>query len=197
MKPLMIHTVHDCAEPVASTLRATQSSLGFIPNLFGVLAESAPALAAFAALNSQFARTSFSPTERELIALTVSTDNHCSYCVAGHSAFAAMQAVDEGVVQALRDGQPIPDPRLESLRRFTLSLLRSRGMVSSTEIKQFLDAGYTQQQLLEVILGITVKVMSNLTNNAIRIPLDEVFAPYAWQAPRTPIPMPTTQPKAA
>lgn len=195
MKPFLIHTVHDCAEPVASRLRATQSSLGFIPNLFGVLAESAPALAAFAALNSQFAKTTFSPTERELIALTVSTENHCGYCVAGHSAFAALQAVDEGIVQALREGKPILDPRLQCLRRFTVSLLRSRGKVSSTEIDQFLNAGYTQQQLLEVILGITVKVMSNLTSNAIGIPLDEAFAPYAWQAPV--LPMPTFQHNAA
>jgi hypothetical protein len=68
-------------------------------------------------------------------------------------------------------------------------------MLSETELERFLDAGYTQRQLLEVILGICVKVMSNLTNNAVGIPLDETFAPYAWQA--APVNVQTTQPKAA
>ena len=166
-----------------------------MPNLFGVLAESAPALAAFAALNAQFAKSSFSPTERELIALTVSTENQCGYCVAGHTAFAAMQGVDEGIVQAVREGKPILDQRLEILSRFTRALVRERGMVSKREIERFLDAGYTQQQLIEVILGICVKVFSNLTNNAIGIPLDDAFEPYEWQA--APFRSQTAQPKAA
>jgi uncharacterized peroxidase-related enzyme len=195
MKPFKIHTVQDTAEPMASILRDTQKALGFVPNLFGVLAESPAALAAFATLNAQFTKSSFNPTERELIALTVSTENQCGYCVAGHSAFAAMQGVDEGTVRALRDGKPILDRRLETLRRFTQALVRQRGMVSETEVERFLDAGYTQRQLLEVILGICVKVMSNLTNNAVGIPLDETFAPYAWQA--APVNVQTTQPKAA
>ena len=195
MTPFKIHTAQDTAEPVTSILRGTENSLGFVPNLFGVLAESAPALAAFAALNAQFAMSSFSPTERELIELTVSTENQCGYCVAGHTAFAAMQGVDEGIVQAVREGKPILDQRLENLRRFTRALVRERGMVSEMEIERFLDAGYTQQQLLEVILGICVKVMSNLTNNAIGIPLDDAFAPYQWQA--APVRFQTVQPKAA
>jgi uncharacterized peroxidase-related enzyme len=195
MKPFKIHTVQDTAEPVTSILRDTEKALGFVPNLFGVLAESPAALTAFATLNAQFTKSSFNPTERELIELTVSAENQCGYCVAGHSAFAAMQGVDEGIVRALRDGKPILDRRLETLRRFTLALVRKRGMVSETEIEQFLDAGYTQRQVLEVILGICVKVMSNLTNNAIGIPLDEAFAPYAWQA--APVHFQTTQPKAA
>jgi uncharacterized peroxidase-related enzyme len=195
MKPFKIHTVENTTEPVTSILNDTGKALGFVPNLFGVLAESPSALAAFANLNAQFANSSFSPTERELIELTVSTENQCGYCVAGHTAFAAMQGVDEGVVQAVRDGTPIPDERLQTLRRFTQVLVRQRGMVSETEIDGFLDAGYTQRQLLEVILGICVKTFSNLTNNTIGIPLDNAFGPYEWQA--VPVRFQTVQSKAA
>ena len=186
MTPFKIHTAQNTTEPVASILTGTEEMLGFVPNLFGVLAESPSALTAFTALNAQFAKSSFSPTERELIELTVSTENQCGYCVAGHTAFAAMQGIDESVVQALRDGKPILDQRLETLRCFTRALVRQRGMVTGTEIERFLDAGYTQRQLLEVILGICVKVFSNLTNNAIGIPLDDAFQPYAWHAGTTP-----------
>jgi uncharacterized peroxidase-related enzyme len=181
MKSFKIHTAQDTTEPVASILTSTKKALGFVPNLFGVLAESPSALTAFTALNAQFAKSSFNVTERELIELTVSTENQCGYCVAGHSAFAAMQGVDEEIVRAVRDGKPIPDHRLETLRQVTQALVRQRGMVTETEIDRFSDAGYTQRQLLEVILGICVKVMSNLTNNAIGIPLDDEFKPYEWQ----------------
>lgn len=195
MKRFKIHTAQSTAAPVSSILLATEKALGFVPNLFGVLAESPAALTAFASLNTQFAKSSFSATERELIELTVSTENQCGYCVAGHSAFAAMQGVDEEIVRAVRDGEPISDDRLESLRRFTQALVRQRGMVSEIEIEHFLDAGYTQRQILEVILGIAVKVMSNLTNNAIGIPLDDRFKPHVWQAAQ--VGFPDIQPKAA
>jgi uncharacterized peroxidase-related enzyme len=195
MKPFKIYTLQESAEPVASILSGTEMALGFVPNIFGVLAESPAALAAFAVLNTQFARSSFSPTERELIELTVSTENLCGYCVAGHSAFAAGQGVDDQIVRAVREGEPVPDGRLEILRRFTQAMVRKRGMVSETEIERFFEAGYIQRQLLEVILGICVKVMSNLTNNAIGIPLDDAFLPYEWQA--APVRFPTDQTKAA
>lgn len=185
MKPFKIHTAQESPEPAASILRDTQTALGFVPNLFGVLAESQCALAAFATLNAQFAKSSFSPTERELIQITTSTENQCGYCVAGHTAFAAMQGVDEDIVRAARSGRPIPDQRLETLRRFTQALVRQRGMVTETEIERFLAVGYTQGHLLEVILGICVKVFSNLANNATGVPLDDAFEPYAWQAAPT------------
>ena len=151
-----------------------------MPNVFGVLAGSPSALTAFATMNAQFAGSTLSAAEREVIQLTVSTQNHCGYCVAGHTAFAAMQDVDATIVAAVRNGAPIPDERLETLSRFTATLLQRQGMVTEDEIEQFLAAGYTRQQLLEVILGVCVKVFSNLTSNAIGIPLDDAFMPYAW-----------------
>lgn len=185
MQTFTIHTVQSAAASAASILQDTQNTLGFVPNLFGVLAESTPALQAFAALNTLFAESTFSAAERELIQLTVSTQNRCGYCVAGHTAFAAMQGVDEALVQASRNGTPVADRRLETLRRFTQSLVQQRGGVSETEIGWFLDAGYTRRQLLELILGVCVKTFSNLANNAIGIPLDDAFQPHEWQPTAT------------
>ena len=185
MKPATIYTVETAPETSAPILRNLDKTLGFVPNVFGILADSPCALTAFATLNAQFAESSLSVTERELIQLTVSAENHCSYCVAGHTAFAAMQGVDEAIVEAVRNGAPIPDQRLETLKRFTQALLHRQGMVTEGEIEQFFAAGYTRRQLLEVILGICVKVFSNLTNNAIGIPLDDAFVPYEWHETAT------------
>lgn len=181
MQTFTIHTVQSAAAPAAAILQDTESTLGFVPNLFGVLAESTPALQAFAALNTLFAESTFSAAERELIQLTVSTENRCGYCVAGHTAFAAMQGVDGALVQAARNDTPVAARRSETLRRFTQALVQRRGGVSETEVRRFLDAGYTRRQLVELILGICVKTFSNLANNVIGIPLDDAFQPHEWR----------------
>ena len=187
MTTATIYSPENAPESSAPILRDLDQTLGFVPNVFGVLAGSPSALTAFATLNAQFAGSTLSVTEREVIQLTVSAQNHCGYCVAGHTAFAAMQGVDEAIVTAVRNGAPIADQRLETLRRFTSALLQRQGMVTEAEIEQFLAAGYTRQQLLEVILGVCVKVFSNLTSNAIGLPLDDAFMPYAWHEDATSI----------
>jgi len=163
-------------------LFAIQGMLGFVPNVFAVIAESAPALGAFVELNNRLSASSFDATEREIIQLATSAENRCTYCVAGHTAFAHMQDVSSDVVNAVRNDEPIADPRLEALNQFVRSLVRSGGMVPQSELDEFLDAGYTKAQVLEVILGICVKTFSNLANNVIGIPLDDEFKPFAWQS---------------
>jgi uncharacterized peroxidase-related enzyme len=152
-----------------------------VPNLFGVIAESPTALRAFVQLNNLFAQTNFNATSREIIQIAVSVENDCNYCVAGHSAFADMQNVPATIIKAIRNNQPVEDTKLEALNQFTRQVVRNKGYVSDETVQEFLDAGYTQAHVLEVILGLCVKTFSNLVNNIIGIPLDEQFAPHEWQ----------------
>lgn len=181
MTTFKVHTAETAQAPADNLLAATESTIGFVPNLFGVIAESPTALRAFVQLNNLFAETNFNATSREIIQIAVSVENVCNYCVAGHSAFADMQSVPEAVVQAIRNNQPVEDNKLEALNQFTRQVVRNKGYVSDETVQEFLDAGYTQAQVLEVILGICIKTFSNLVNNIIGIPLDEQFAQHAWQ----------------
>lgn len=182
MKPLKIHTPQSAQPPAGEMLAGIRDMLGFVPNLFGTIAESAPALQAFIHLNRGFAESSFDATAREVIQTAVSVENNCGYCVAGHTAFAEMQRLPGDVIEAVRNNRPLSDPKLEALNRFARALVRERGMVSEREVQRFLDAGHTPAQVLEVILGICVKTFSNLAGNALGIPLDDAFAPHAWPA---------------
>lgn len=182
MHPFKIHSTTDAPPPSDDLLNAVDDMIGFVPNVFAVIAESPPALKAFIELNQQFAHSDFNATSREIIQTAASVENQCAYCVAGHTAFAGMLDVPGEVIDAVRDDRPITDRKLEALNLFTRSLVRSRGMVPEKEVRQFLAAGYTPAQVLDVILGICVKTFSNLTNNVIGIPLDEEFAVHAWQA---------------
>ncbi|MCG8435980.1 MAG: carboxymuconolactone decarboxylase family protein [Gammaproteobacteria bacterium] len=84
------------------------------------------------------------------------------------------------MVAALREGTPIPDMKLEALRRFTAKVVQSRGFVSEQDIEDFLAAGYGNEQILEVILGVGLKTLSNYTNHFADTPVDQAFQPQAW-----------------
>mgnify|MGYP002640503299 CR=1 FL=1 len=180
MKPFKIYSTETATPPADKLLFAVQDMVGFVPNVFAVLAESEPSLRAFIDLNRQFSGTSFNAIEREIIQTATSAENLCTYCVAGHTAFAHMQDIDSRIINAVRNNEPVDDSKLESLNQFTREMVRSRGMVSQHQLDDFFNAGYTPAQAQEVILGICVKVFSNFSNNMIGIPLDDAFIPFAW-----------------
>ena len=163
-------------------LKAVKLNLGFLPNLFSVIAESSASLQAFIEMNEQFAKSTFSATEKEVIQTAASVENQCNYCVAGHTKFAEVQGVSSTVIQAIRDNREIIDSKLEALNQFTRNLVRHKGFLATQEITPFIDAGYKAEQVIEVILGICVKTFSNLTNNLMSIELDDVFLQYQWQS---------------
>lgn len=86
------------------------------------------------------------------------------------------------MVEALRTNQPLSDAKLETLRRFTALLVEKRGWASDEEIQKFLDAGYTQKNVLELIVGIGQKIISNYVNHITHTPLDDQTKAFQWEA---------------
>ncbi len=174
-------TVNDAPEASREVLKAATTKYGFTPNLLGKMANSASVLKAYLELNGLLEQTSLTPAERQTVLLTVSRENDCRYCVAAHTVIASMQGVQNEVVEAIRNGQPIGDKKLEALSRFTSEVATTRGWPSD-EAKQALeDAGYTPAQALEVVLGVTVKTLSNYVNHLADTELDEAFSAKAWE----------------
>lgn len=174
------HTVETATDAAKTTLAEAKKAYGFLPNLLAVMAEAPALVKAYIALSRIFEETSLSPSERQVVLLTTSYENGCEYCIAAHSVIAAMQKVPDDVVQAIRDGRPIADKKLEALRRFTAAVVTSCGWPSEVETGAFLNAGYAKQQVLEVVLGVGIKTLSNYTNHIADTPLDQAFAKAAW-----------------
>ncbi len=165
------------------TLETVQKAYGFVPNLIGTMVES-PALArAYLEIGKTFGESSLSPTEQQVVLLTVSRFNECEYCVAAHSTVATLGDVPASIVDALRDDRPLDDPRLESLRRFTLQVLERRGWAGEDAVEAFLGAGFNRAQLLDVVLGVAMKTLSNYTNHIAKPKLDAAFQAAEWRAP--------------
>ncbi len=163
-----------------AALDNAQSKYGFVPNLISAMAN-APALAeAYMSVGGLFDQTSFNALEKLLILMTASRENDCGYCIAAHSTFAEMRGLDDTVVNAIREDHPIADRKLQALREFVTVMVRSRGWPEEADLQAFFSAGYEPRQVLEVILGIAMKTMSNYTNHVASTPVDEVFAKHAW-----------------
>lgn len=178
-----IHTIETAPTTSKEALQHAKETFRFIPNLEGVLAESPATLKSGMALWDFFETTSFTPIEQQVVYLTANYEHSCGYCMAAHSGLAKMIGMAPVDIEALRAAKPLTDKKLQALRLFTQQMIQARGWVKDREIEDFLAAGYTKQQVLEVILGIAVKIIHNYTNHIAETPLDEEFQPYAWSKP--------------
>lgn len=171
-----VHRVETAPEGSRDALEAAGKKFGFVPNLLGVMAGSPSLLKAYLGLNQLFDETSLSPVERQVVILTISTTNRCDYCGAAHSMTARMAGVAESDIEAIRTGRPLDDSRLEALRALTAEIVESRGWPEQATIDKFLAAGYAREQLLDVLVGVGMKTLSNYTNHIAETPLDPQFA---------------------
>lgn len=184
MNPFTIHTIETAPVTAQKLLEGSQQKYGFVPNLHGGLAESPAALQAYLDLTRLFGTTSLTPAEQQIVLIAASVENDCAYCVAAHSMIARqMVKVDPAVVDTLRQGQALPDSKLEALAVFTRAVVKQRGMVTGKPLADFISAGYNRAQELDVVLGVAMKTLSNYTNHIIDTPLDKQFQSEAWKEP--------------
>jgi uncharacterized peroxidase-related enzyme len=176
-----VHTLDTALAEAKPSLEAAAAAFGFVPNLIGVMASS-PALAeAYLTLSGIFQnKTALSATEQQVVLLAASRYHECRYCVAAHSMAAEMQHVPAEVVEAIREDRPIPDTQLEALRRLVTKVLEQRGWLPDEETEAFYAAGYTPGQLLDALVGVAQKTLSNFTNHIAATPLDEPMSGHAW-----------------
>ena len=179
MTEFTLHTPATAPEATVPLFENSQKGFGMIPNLHAVMGAAPSLLEAYQLVHDLFMKTSFTADEQTVVWQTINVEHECHYCVPAHTMVANMMGVDAELSDALRDNTPLPE-KLEVLRNFTLKMLRQRGQVSDGDIEEFLGAGYTQQNVLEVILGLSQKVMSNYVNHVAKTPLDPPFQKFEW-----------------
>ncbi len=182
MTDFRTHTASTAPEASKPLLERAESAYGFVPNLLGTMAEAPAMLEGYMTLSGIFGKTDFSETERQIILMTNNRLNGCVYCMAAHTSISQTAKVPADVIESLRTNTPIADAKLEALRTFAGVINESRGWPADAEVEAFLAAGYTRQNILEVIIGTSLKVMSNYTNHIAQTDLDDAFAPNAWSA---------------
>lgn len=180
MKKIKIHSIDTAPEASKPILEASVKSFGMLPGLHGALAESPKALEAYKTLHQLFSESSFNAEELTVVWQTINVEHECHYCVPAHTGIAHMMKVDPALTEALRNQQPMTTDKLQVLHDTTLEIVRNRGHLSNTQTETFYNAGYSNQQLIEIVLGLAQKVMSNYTNHLANTPVDKAFEKYIW-----------------
>lgn len=178
-----IHSKESAPKESVEILTQAEKKYGFIPNMLAGLAEAPAVLEGYVTLSKIFEKTSLSSVERQVVLLSVSYENNCTYCMAAHSVIAKMAQVPADVIESIRENKPLEDERLEALRSLALNITVSRGNPESLLLEEFYSVGFTKAQLLEVMLGISVKTLSNYCNHQLQAPLDDSFANAQWHKP--------------
>lgn len=150
---------------------AIHAQLGMIPNFLKAFANSPAALKAFLGLHSIASEGSLDPQTRERIALALAQQNSCAYCLSAHSAIGRKAGLDNAEIEANRAGGSW-DRKAAVAVRFARSLLAHMGEITTDELQEMRDAGYSEADIVEVITHVGMNILTNLLGKAGRIDID-------------------------
>ena len=180
-------TFHIGLEPITlSNANAQQNKIlekakkanGMVPNMYRNMVNLPGLQDTYDTGYAHFRESSgFTPAEQEVVFLTSSIENSCDYCTAAHSYLADnVSKTPVEVTNAIREGKEIPDSKLRALSEFSKVMHKTRGNPTPQQAQVFLDAGYTEKNILAIILAMAVKTISNYSNHIFHTEIDEVFS---------------------
>lgn len=181
MARLTVNTLETAPEKAKERMEMVQKANGFIPNLIGVLANSPQALEMYQEVGKINSRTSLTPEEIEVVQITAAAHNGCDFCVAGHTKIGTLKLkMPENVLNALRARTTIEDnAKYQALAQFTMQLIDQRGKVSDEELAAIKAAGYSEQNILDVVLGVALATLCNYANNVAQNDINPELQAYA------------------
>jgi uncharacterized peroxidase-related enzyme len=175
MKTFSVPSRSDVSVTNQAIFDGLKSKLGFVPNLYATFAYSDTALETY--INLQSAKSSLSAKQREVVNLVVSQLNECKYCLAAHTAIGKLVGFTDSQILEIRRGSISFDPKLDALARVVASVTKGRGRVESDVLERFFAAGFTQANLVDTIMVIGDKIISNYLHSTTQIPVDFPQAP--------------------
>lgn len=175
MRPFNVPAKEEVSDENRQILEQLENQLGFIPNIYATYAHSDTALGRYLAFAN--GKTSLSSKEKEVVNLAASQVNGCTYCQAAHTQLGKMNGFTDEQILELRAGKASFDPKIDALARLTRELIANRGRISDDVLENFFDAGYSKENLIDVIVGAGEKSITNLLHNVTNVPVDFPEAP--------------------
>lgn len=166
-RPLKREEVSEANQTVFDNL---EKALGFVPNLYATYAYSNNALVNY--LNFASAKTSLTAKQKEVVNLAVSQVNNCAYCLAAHTAIGKMNGFTEEQILELRAGGASFDKQLDALAALAKNVTEKRGATDQVIVENFLAAGFTKENLIDTLVLVGDKTISNYIHSTTQIPVD-------------------------
>ena len=176
------HTLASAPENSKPALEQLEKAFGVIPNIAGAIANSPKLINSLVGVFQQVHSSSFTEQEIQIVLLTDVVVNSCTYAVGFHTALATQQGVGSEETGAVRERRAPKDKRLAALSNLAKTLIEKRGHLSAQELDAFIAAGFTKEQVLEVIAIVAASTITNYAGTIANPSLDEAFQSYAWQS---------------
>ncbi|MFM0324202.1 carboxymuconolactone decarboxylase family protein [Caballeronia glebae] len=182
MSRLPLQTIESAPEASRPFLQKSLAANGFLPNLVATLANAPVALETYLTVGEINGRSGLTLAEREVVQITAAAIHGCGFCVAGHTAVALKKAqLPEALVDEIRAQGTLSDARLDAVATFTRAVIATRGAVSDVVLAGFKDAGFSDANALEVILGVSLATLCNFANNLARNELNPQLEAFRWE----------------
>ena len=175
MTTFSVPTRDEVSEANQAIFDNLKKNLGFVPNLYATYAYSENALGTYLAL--QGAKSSLKAKEREVINLVVSQVNDCRYCQSAHTALGKMNGFTDDQILEVRRGAASFDTKIDALAKLVKGLVEDRGKTNPQLVENFFAAGYGKENLIDVIVVIGDKIISNFLHGVTQVPIDFPLAP--------------------
>jgi AhpD family alkylhydroperoxidase len=182
MQAFPVHTIESAPEQSKPSLEMLQGAFGMIPNIAGAMSTSPVLIGSLVALFQKVHGGSFSEEQIQILLLTNAVTNACTWAVAFHTALALKEGVDPADVKAIRERHTPRNPKNAALSALARTLIEKRGRLDDPDVSRFLQAGFDNAHLLEVISVVAASTITNYTGNVTKPPVEAAFEAYAWSA---------------
>lgn len=152
-------------------LDAVKSKLGLVPNMTKVMANAPAVLEAYLGFSGALGQGTLQPQLRERIALITAQQNHCDYCLSAHTAIGKMVGLNESEVVGSRQGRA-SDAKTTAALTFARQIIETKGQVTDEQVAEVRAAGYSDQEILEIIAHVALNVFTNYFNSATQVEID-------------------------
>lgn len=175
MENFSIPTKNEVSESNQATFTNLEKAFGFVPNLYAYYGKSETALADYLALQNR--KSSLKAKEREVVNLITSQINSCRYCQSAHTALGKMNGFTDEQILELRKGNASFDSKLDALVKFTASVVKNKGNATQESKDAFFAAGYSEVNMIDVVIVVGDKIISNYIHNLTGFAIDFLLAP--------------------
>jgi alkylhydroperoxidase family enzyme len=176
-----VHTIASAPEKSKPALEQLQKAFGVLPNLPAVIANSPKLINSLVGLFGQVHSPGLSEAENQIVLLTDAVTNSSTYAVAFHTALALQQGISSEETTAIRERRLPTGKRFAALSALAKGLIEKRGHLSEQELDSFIAAGFTKEQVLEVIAIVAASTITNYAGTIANPPLEDPFRQYAWR----------------
>jgi alkylhydroperoxidase family enzyme len=176
-----VHTIASAPEKSKPALEQLQKAFGVLPNLPAVIANSPKLINSLVGLFGQVHSPGLSEAENQIVLLTDAVTNSSTYAVAFHTALALQQGISSEETTAIRERRLPTDKRFAALSTLAKTLIEKRGHLTEQELDSFIAAGFTREQVLEVIAIVAASTITNYAGTITDPPLEDPFRQHVWR----------------